>query len=183
MAIVLDGTGSITGLTSGAGIAAAALSGQVPDANAPSGSVIQVVSVAKVDAFTTTSTTPVDVTGLSVSITPSSAASKVLVLMSFFGGGTESTGLFANLVRNSTALNVGTSGSPFNITASFYLGSNATYTGVPIMFLDTPDTTAATTYKLQIFSGADGNSVAVNRRVSDTAIGMSSTITLMEIAA
>ena len=42
MAITLNGGGSITGLSSGAGISASALSGQVPDANAPSGSVIQV---------------------------------------------------------------------------------------------------------------------------------------------
>jgi hypothetical protein len=56
MAIVLDGTGSITGLTSGAGVAAAALSGQVPDANAPSGSIVQAKQITSTSIVSTTST-------------------------------------------------------------------------------------------------------------------------------
>ena len=45
-----------------------------------SGSVIQVASTSKTDPFSTSSTSFVDVTGLSVSITPTSTSSKILVL-------------------------------------------------------------------------------------------------------
>jgi hypothetical protein len=43
------------------------------------GKVLQVVQTTKTDTFTTTSTSFTDVTGLSVSITPSSASSKILI--------------------------------------------------------------------------------------------------------
>jgi hypothetical protein len=87
MAIVLDGTGSITGLTSGAGIAAAALSGQVPDANAPSGSVVQVVAVQSTTQVSI-STSGAQSIGLSTSMTVS-ANSKVFMssVVPFFNDG------------------------------------------------------------------------------------------------
>jgi len=50
------------------------------------GKVLQVVSVTKVDAFTTTSASFVDVTGLTVSITPSATSSKILILSTFQAG-------------------------------------------------------------------------------------------------
>ena len=45
----------------------------------PAGSILQVVSVTKTDSFTTSSSSFVDITGLSATITPSSASSKILV--------------------------------------------------------------------------------------------------------
>lgn len=42
MSITINGSGSISGLTAGAGVPASALSGQVPDANANSGGIIKV---------------------------------------------------------------------------------------------------------------------------------------------
>ena len=44
------------------------------------GKVLQVVSVAKTDTFSTTSNSFVDVTGLTLNITPSATSSKILVL-------------------------------------------------------------------------------------------------------
>jgi hypothetical protein len=88
MAITINGTGSISGLTSGAGIDATALSGQVPDANAPSGSVIQVVTATISSFASTTATIPLDDTipqntegaeFLTCSITPSSSSSKLYI--------------------------------------------------------------------------------------------------------
>ena len=46
------------------------------------GNILQVKQVIKTDSFSTTSTSPVDVTGLSVSITPSASSNKVLVMCS-----------------------------------------------------------------------------------------------------
>jgi hypothetical protein len=60
--------------------ATTATSGTLPKARLPAGSVLQVVSTEKVDTFSTTSGSFVDVTGLSVSITPTSATSNVFVL-------------------------------------------------------------------------------------------------------
>jgi hypothetical protein len=62
-------------------VAASKLTGQVPDANAPSGSVLQVVQGNTSTEVNTSGTSYVD-TGLSASITPSSASSKILVLVS-----------------------------------------------------------------------------------------------------
>lgn len=47
----------------------------------PAGSALQVVQITKTDTFSTSSTTMTDITGLSVSITPSSASNKILVFM------------------------------------------------------------------------------------------------------
>jgi hypothetical protein len=146
------------------------------------GNVLQVVSTTKVDAFTTTSTSAVDVTGLSVNITPSRATSKILVLAQIFGGGDVSTAIYINLVRNSTNLSISTvSSGGLNSTVGAYVGSGSNYTTSPIVFLDSPATTSSTTYKIQLFVSA--GTAAVNRRASDTVVGGTSSITVMEIAA
>ena len=52
------------------------------NADFPAGSVLQVVSTAKSDQFTTSSTSFTDVTGMSATITPTSSSSKILVIFS-----------------------------------------------------------------------------------------------------
>jgi hypothetical protein len=149
---------------------------------ASSAKVLQVISATKVDAFITSSTSPIDVTGLSVNITPSSASSKILILSQIYGGGDAATAIYLNIVRNSTALAQGTSGGAgFNSTVNSFLGSGSYYTVYPIVFLDSPATTSSTTYKIQTYAPA--GTVAINRRAADTIVGGSSTITVMEIAA
>ena len=156
---------------------------QLTGVKMPTGSVLQVVSVNKVNAFTTTSSSPVDVTGLSVNITPSSASSKILVLAQIYGGSDVSTGFYVNLVRNSTNLNIGTAGSGVgNSTAGSYFASGSYWSTSPIIFLDSPATTSSTTYKIQLFNSGSGT-LAVNRRADDAVVGGSSTITVLEIAA
>jgi hypothetical protein len=155
--------------------------GRVVNTAMPVGSVLQVVSATKLDAFTTSSTSPVDVTGLSVNITPTSTSSKILILAHIYGGGDNSTAFYVNIVRNSTALSVGTGGTaPFNSTVGSFLNASNLYTTHPIVFLDSPNTTSSTAYKIQVYAGA--STIAVNRRIADTIVGGSSTITVMEIA-
>jgi hypothetical protein len=187
---ILTNTGSSILTANALGINAASLGfgtvpvAQIPQlttAKMPTGSVLQVVSATKTDTFTTSSATAVDVTGLSVNITPTSATSKILVLAHIDGGGTLDTAIYINLVRNSTAISVGTGGSSFNSTVGSFNGASNLYTTHPIVFLDSPSTTSSTTYKIQVFAPA--SSVAVNRRVSDSIVGGSSSITVMEIAA
>ena len=169
MPLVLNGS-SITGLAPVGGLS-----------SPQTGSVLQVVSATKVDAFTTTSTSSVDITGLSVNITPTSASSKILILSQIYGGGDATTAIYLNIVRNSTALAQGTAGTLFNSTSGSFFGSANFYTVYPIVFLDSPATTSSTTYKIQTFAPA--GTVAINRRVADSVVGGSSTITVLEIAA
>lgn len=63
-----------------------AVTGVLPGSALPAGATKQVVQTVKTDTFSTTSLTHVDVTGLSVTITPSSTSSKILVIVDFFDG-------------------------------------------------------------------------------------------------
>jgi hypothetical protein len=172
-----------------AAMAASKLTGQVPDANAPSGSVIQVVSATKTDTQTfsgTGSLVWVDLSGLSVSITPTSASNKILIIANVIWTCENSSGV--RLVRNSTGICVGDSaGSRTQASSVQYYTSN-TYNMMtaPIMHLDNPSTTSATTYKLQGYS-AQSATFKVNRANTDSDnfeyIRSASSITVMEIAA
>ncbi len=192
MSIVINGSGSITGLSSGSGISASALSGTIPDANAPSGSVIQVVSTTKTDTFSMTSSTYTSVTGLSVSITPTSTTSKILIIVSMTCGISSDGVIFTRLTRNGTAIDVGDAASSrTQATTATYTGGSASivYQLLPqnINFLDSPATTSSTTYGIDIKAENGTTTLYVNRASNDLdAAGrarLASTITVMEIAA
>jgi hypothetical protein len=153
----------------------------------PAGSMLQIVSTTKTDTWSnTTQNAWNDVTGLSVSITPSSSSNKILVTgqLSYAA----SSNLYFRIVRGSTAIAVGdTAGSRISCTgASGYnfadgnVGENATFE-----YLDSPSTTSSTTYKIQVY----GFNIAqfVNRVVTDSDSNVSprnvSTITLTEVKA
>ena len=146
------------------------------------GKVLQVVQTFKANSFSSTSTSFTDVTGLSVSITPSSLSNKILVLCTVPMSGTVDT--IIQLVRGSTVIGSGTSAT---ITNGFAQTSatNSVFpnSAVPmcINFLDSPATTSATTYKIQVKLHSAGD-VFVNLRQSNDAFGGSSTLTVMEIA-
>ena len=151
--------------------------------------VLQVVTATKTDTFTMASTTYADVTGLSVSITPTSATSKILVMAQVSAMGTVGAALgFGQIVRDATAIGIGdASGSRVQCTfvIPFAALTAALPTETPI-FLDSPATTSATTYKIQIRS-ENTNTIYVNRSEQDgnnVAGGRPiSTITVMEISA
>lgn len=136
-------------------------------------------TVTKTDAFSTTSTSFVDVTGLSVSITPTSSASRILVLFSISMAGSTTNDKYANLVRGSTAIAQST-GASNNATFYGYTPGTAVLNSWAGTFIDSPASTSSTTYKFQIKAGSD--TAYVNRRGSDTLVGSISSITLIEIA-
>jgi hypothetical protein len=152
--------------------------------------VLQVVSTTKTDTFTTSSTTLVDVTGLSASITPSATTSKVLVIvhMTTALDGAATNGVYATLLRGATPISVGdASGSRAQVTTdqgvtSFSNGIN----NLAFIYLDSPATTSATTYKLQVRSETAA-ALYVNRSRNDannSGVGRgTSSITVMEISA
>jgi len=154
-------------------------------AAATSGSVLQIQSITKTDRFTTSSTSYVDVTGLSVSITPKSATSKIFVL--FSGNGSGATGAAAvhlRMMRGATAINVGDAGGSRTQATTGGISDSAEVFGMSSIFLDSPATTSATTYSIQVRS--NGTGIAINGAVTDTDIVQrartTSTITVMEIA-
>ena len=129
----------------------------------PSGSVIQTVQATDAtDTTYTTTNTWADLGNLSVSITPSSSSSKILVSCQIGCiDHAANTYLVAfKYVRGSTtiggAFDSGTGGS----TGTRGEGSgdtNAIYPAVLPQFLDSPSTTSATTYKVQYNNYNGGN--------------------------
>lgn len=144
--------------------------------------VLQVVQTVKTDTFTTSSTSFVDVTGMSVSITPSSTSSLVLVLLDSRVGGIG----FVKLQRGSTDIYVGdAAGSRVRSLGLFVPNANGE-DPAPAIFVDNPATTSSTTYKLQMRTEA--SSAFLNRSSNDpdnTTSGSrtASSITVMEISA
>jgi hypothetical protein len=82
MPIAINGSGTVTGISTG-GISDTKA---VADAAMPAGSIIQVVNVFKGDRFTSSSESFADITGLTITITPTQANSKILVQGSVNGG-------------------------------------------------------------------------------------------------
>lgn len=143
--------------------------------------VIQVKSTIKTDSFSTTSTTFVDVTGVSVSITPTSASNKVLVLVSGVNGSNGVDNFTPiNLVRDSTAIAQSTGNANFAATLNLINQSTGITLPFSIVFLDSPATTSATTYKLQMRS--NNNPLAYIGRQATSDNRSVTTITAMEVA-
>jgi hypothetical protein len=169
MAITLSGDGISSDAI--ASLAASKLTGVIPDANAPSGSVIQVVYGSTSTQVNTTSTSGVD-TGLTASITPTSTSNKILVMISqhIYISGDNGAGI--QIFRGGTAIFNAGNYAVFAQTAGIMMGVAG------INYLDSPASTSSLTYKTQIRSRDSGETVGVQRDDSNT-----STIILMEIAA
>ena len=124
--------------------------------------------IGQVVTATTTSSTAatggagwVDVSGLSVSITPTLSTSKILVVTSFtvIGSGSTYQNGIVRLVRDSTSITepfIGTyypSGGGVNL---------ANYIPFSLQYVDSPATTSATTYKMQINNVLSANNWTAN---------------------
>lgn len=151
------------------------------------GAVLQVVSATKTDTFTTTSTSFTDITGLSVSITPTSNTSRIFIsVVTNVSNDTGGQNGVIRLVRDSTAIAIGDgAGSrPRGSAQGRVTGDGNGVVNYGVQFVDSPATTAATTYKVQML--AQAGTGCVNRTFNDTdstAIARTvSTITVMEIA-
>lgn len=149
--------------------------------NMPAGSVLQVASTTKTNTFSTASTTFVDLTGLSVSITPTSASNKVMIFVTYSMSTSNTTAIAVfNLLRDSTNISQPATTPSFNGTAINYAATSDAVIPGSINFLDSPATTSATTYKIQC--RISSSTLYVNSRgAGDSAF--TSTITAMEIAA
>tara|TARA_Y100000310_G_scaffold27068_1_gene25758 strand:+ start:475 stop:1092 length:618 start_codon:yes stop_codon:yes gene_type:complete len=152
------------------------------------GKILQVLQATKTDTQTTTTDGFVDVTGLSVAITPAATSSKILVFANLLCVGTVGvTGAWSQIVRDSTDIAIGDAdGNRIRASAFGYAPDGGDTRPHSTVWLDSPSTTSATTYKVQFTAGGT-NTAYVNRGETDTdstnyARGVS-TITVMEIGA
>jgi len=152
------------------------------------GKVLQVVSTTKTDTFTSTSTSYVDITGLSLNITPLNINNKIMLIASIATVEANSNNLFLRFLRNSTAIGVGASeGNRIQATSGTRIptADNGSINSVTMNFYDSPATTSALTYKIQM--ALQAGTGLINRSGDDLNITgrgrYISTITAMEIAA
>ena len=191
MPIAINGSGTIPGIIAGGlpnGIIEAA-----DLASGVGGKILQVKQTFKTDSFSTTSSSLVDVTGMSIDITPSSASNKILIAIHLgISGGAQYSYAHYVLLRGSTQIGIGTGATgsnQTNITFATNWNTPNEYVGhaASFQFLDTPNTTSATTYKLQVKSGYNNKTLWLNRvnAAYDESYNAktASTITAMEVAA
>ena len=150
-------------------------------AGLPSGSVLQVKQTMSTARATTTSGTLTDF--LTVSITPSSTSSKILVDVKMYVGTNwwNNRTLFA-IARDSTVI-TGNSGNlwPWQYGAdSGNAPSEFCFNSATV--LDSPATTSSITYKAQLRSQDGSTTVAMNGNHGSSSNYGQSTITVMEIA-
>jgi hypothetical protein len=136
--------------------------------------VLQVVSNTTSTIVSNSTQTNAD-TGLTATITPSSATSKILCIVNVAGiynGGVSSLGHQLQLIRGATNI------IQFAKFTNYISTGTSLITQAGTNFLDSPSTTSATTYKVQFCkSDATVGTIGVQQN-SDT-----SAITLMEISA
>jgi len=153
----------------------------------PSGCVLQVLQAMVTGHSSTTSVSFVDVSGLSISITPKSTSSKILVTADLNMGTGSGFRAHGRILRDSTALGVGTvTGSRSPSTFAVRSKDNGYLNNVSATVLDSPSTTSAITYKVQIMAEYTSGVTYVNRTFSDannsTYPRTASMITVQEIA-
>lgn len=183
-----DSAGAVTWLTAGTGLTIT----DTTIASSGGGKVLQVQTTSKTDTFSTTSTTFTDITGLSVSITPTASTSTILVIAAIaVANNTNDASDFVRVMRDSTPILVGaTAGSRISCTGHMRLSLSSNHDKMVYFMsfagVDSPATTSATTYKLQM--QVDSTTTGYVNRTSDDTDSInrprtSSSITVLEIGA
>ena len=156
-----------------------------------------VVQTVKTDVFSTTATSPLAVTGLSVTITPSSATSRVLLIAQLHLGGLVTRSALVRLSGGNSATYIGDDpGGARQTQVTTYFSANEqanrdanraqVYATTPV-FLDAPDTTSPVTYSVTLRTNSSDSPVYINRDgVFDnlSSVGQTaSSLTAIEVAA
>ena len=136
------------------------------------GGIIQVKSVTKTDTFANDSETFADVTGVTVTITPTRSDSKILIMYNGCAS-MESTNRMGHvrIVRvvggtTNTTIYVGDHGATTaqaRASSSFASVYNYMLQQFSGTFMDSPATTSAVTYKMQAAAGDQGYTVNIGR--------------------
>ena len=148
------------------------------------GGIVQVKCTTKQDMFDTSSTSFVDVTGLSVSITPKFSTSKMLVTVHVFASCEDASML--RLMFDSTAVGNGTASDQDANHQGFAMvrqDDGNLGSGYGIQLLHTPGDTSSHTYKIQGRATSSSYSLGINRRIDNQNYSLSSSISVMEVSA
>ena len=157
------------------------------------GKILQVVSATKNSTASTTSATFADISGMSVTLTTPQSGSTVFVTCDLQIGSEDNNYAGFKLLRDSTAIGLGTEGTGNMSNVTFGVGLRGSFEyrvqGLGYQIEDTHGADGSTnvTYKLQWASLYQSKTVYVNRphtldNYSYNILG-SSTITAMEVAA
>jgi hypothetical protein len=112
--------------------------------NLPSGSGLQLITVAPTTAQVNTTTSYAD-TGLTGNITPSSTSNKILITASIgLQNSATNTGVNCKLLRDSTKIWSGRSDDLVQYVSNQYM-----FVHVPVEYMDSPSSTSQITYKFQ----------------------------------
>lgn len=140
------------------------------------GTVLQVIqTVIPATSFLATTGYNVD-TQISGTITPTSSSNKILILMNFMIG----TPTTSNAMVTGRIMRNGTEAYYIGQISGNVVGTRAV-TNCAISYLDSPSTTSAVTYKLNIAS-VDGAEIRIGAWGYDTSWRSPTSITMMEIA-
>ena len=199
---VTAGTMATARLGSGTASSSTVLYGdQTYKAEPGGGKLLQCVNAVKVDTFSSSAMAGgayVDITGMSVDITPASADNHILILVTLNGSRDDaintdySTSIGFRVLRDTTAINVGTTvGSRSSSTSYFSNPTSNTYNAVCLSFQggDYRNTTSQVTYQVQLTQASNSTSgigtINVNFNADDennySGMRMASSITAMEI--
>ncbi len=136
----------------------------------PTGAILQVKTAIKTASQSNASNNSFsDITDLSQSITPRSTSSKILILCNIsLSSGDDATGRSFRFIRGSTHIGGGSEGSRKSV--SFFgspMSGDTNMAGTTSMhFLDSPSTTSATTYKVQMTGYNSGVTTYINTNIS-----------------
>ena len=154
-----------------------------------SGRIVQVVQTFKNDTTSANNNSQssfVDMSGMSVTITPHHSGNKILI---YFTCNLSAEATDRNnairLLRGSTVVGAGTGGATVDCCIYVRTKDNDYLENKSYMFLDAPATTSATTYKLQWCAEGSGGNAKVwylNRRAVGNYNNTGSQITAMEIS-
>ena len=135
-----------------------------------------VVQTLKTDAFSTTSAAYVDVTGFNLSITPTTATSKILILFSCEYSNTATTGANRLQIERDGTTALGAT----NLLNNQFPSTVNTSVGYSVALLDSPATTSAVTY--QVRANTVSGTMYVNARTDGFAPRVAS-LTAIEVEA
>ena len=202
MPITIAGSGTITGISAGGlpdgvittdDIAAGAIT---RPKIGYAGAILQVVQTVKSDTFSTAtsgSNAFVSITGLSASITPSSANNKILIQVELGGSGLGGSSTICSFKVQRASADI--SGMLGNARTNFFQATAGNIRAVAdsnggfrinMTYLDSPSSTSSLTY--QVLGQAESSGFCINRTINDSAstnfsATQISSITLMEVAA
>ena len=157
--------GSITGLS-----ASSLTTGTLPNAQLAAGTIIQVKYASKTDTQLIVSTSYSDITDLSVTITPTSTSSKILLVWNVVTGQDNNTGHCYLVVARDSNDDIFIADTASPRTSASNVGNmpygNSAMQILSNSFLDSPSTTSATTYKMRLKS-SNGSDIFINKSDRD----------------